>query len=137
MVIQDRVKRLFFTTFRPKKRLLEVAILTKKRPKTALNTQKSSKKGSEQTPLPSQWRIKKMSSLAKSAAEVLTFCKPLLRASTLLIMCMMFITFIALQFLMPVTQSLTPQTLFNSKNAARSFSLFLLGAQNAIIRFWK
>ena len=47
MVIQDRVKRLFFTTFRPKKRLLEVAILTKKRPKTALNTQKSSKKGSE------------------------------------------------------------------------------------------
>ena len=52
IAIPDRVKRLFFTTFRPKKRLWEVAILTKKGQKMALNTQKNGKKRSEQAPLP-------------------------------------------------------------------------------------
>ncbi len=45
MAIPDGVKRLFFTTLRPKNRLQEVAILTKKGPKTALKTQKTAKKG--------------------------------------------------------------------------------------------
>lgn len=45
MAIQDGVKRLFFTTLRPKNRLREVAILTKKGPKTALKTQKTAEKG--------------------------------------------------------------------------------------------
>ena len=53
MGMSDWVKRLFFTTFRPKKSFWEVTILTKKGPKTALNTQKSGKKMPEQPPLPS------------------------------------------------------------------------------------